>query len=50
MDQGKSLFLLDCMNVCENHNMKKSVCKHECMSSLSCFIYILSLKRIKNNN
>jgi len=26
MDQGKCLFLPDCMDICENHDMIRSVC------------------------
>jgi len=33
MDQGKCLFLLDCMDICENHDMIRSVCEHYCMRS-----------------
>jgi len=31
MDQGKCPFLLDCMDICENHDMIRFICEHECM-------------------
>jgi len=34
MDQGKCLFLLDCMDICENHDMIRSICEHYCMCSI----------------
>ena len=33
MDQDKCLLLLDCMNICKNHDMIRSICEHECMCS-----------------
>jgi len=33
MDHGKCLFLLNCTDICENHDMIRSICEHICMRS-----------------
>jgi len=34
MDQGKCSFLIDCMDICENHDLIRSECEHYCMCSI----------------
>jgi len=58
MDQNKCLFLLDCMDICENHDMIRSVWGHHCMCSIirlfmfwftvDIYIYIFIVNKNKN--